>query len=111
MPIKPFSPADVKRLASDTLAFPEEVIQVVNGILTEEGRSGNYIVVYQDKVLDRLDQLFAEKGKMFDREEAFDRHWLDFEEVYRSQGWKVTYDKPGYCESYEPRWVFEPATK
>ena len=40
-------------------------------------------------------------------EKVFKNKWLDVEEVYRKAGWKVEYDKPGYCEDYEAYFVFE----
>ena len=33
--------------------------------------------------------------------------YLDFEDEYRTIGWKVTYNKPAYCETYEPYFIFE----
>lgn len=32
---------------------------------------------------------------------------FDVEPLYRQYGFKVTYDKPGYCENYESFYVFE----
>lgn len=40
------------------------------------------------------------------RSRIFEEHWLDVEQAYREAGWNVTYDKPGYNESYEPSFVF-----
>ncbi len=34
--------------------------------------------------------------------------WLNVEELYRAQGWTVTYDKPGYNESYPATFTFAP---
>lgn len=109
MSIKPYSPEDIERLA-DVSSFPVEVIQVVNGFLKERGRSSLYITIRQDEVLERLEALFHQNGMRFDRSEAFDRHWLDFETAYRSQGWLVEYDKPGYNESYDAHWIFRKKT-
>ena len=108
MSVKAFSPTDVSNAAKDFAGFPEEVIQVVNGLLVERGRSTKYITITQDEVIDRLKQLFEEKGLPFSRRDSFDRHWLDFEEAYRAIGWDIYYDKPGYNESYDPYWRFSP---
>lgn len=40
------------------------------------------------------------------REEVFDRHLLDVEPVYQAAGWDVTYDKPGFNETYRPYFNF-----
>lgn len=106
--IKAFSPTDVRVAATDLNSFPDEVIQVVNGLLAERGRASSYITFNQDEVLERLESLFMEIGVAFSRREAFDRHWLDFEDAYRAQGWDVEFDKPGYCESYKAHWIFKP---
>ena len=34
------------------------------------------------------------------------QHWLDVEDLYRSVGWRVTYDKPGYNETYDATFTF-----
>jgi hypothetical protein len=31
---------------------------------------------------------------------------MDFEPFYEKAGWKVVYDKPGYCESYAANFTF-----
>jgi ASC-1-like (ASCH) protein len=36
-------------------------------------------------------------------------HWLDFEDIYRKQGWRVRCDVPGFNESYETYWEFYPS--
>ena len=36
----------------------------------------------------------------------FSNHWLDVEDIYRKQGWKVVYDSPGYDESYDAYYEF-----
>lgn len=111
MQVKPFSPEDVERLAAELDPFPSEVIQVVNGLLQERGRSSvSYITIKQDEVLERLEELFKSEGIKFNRQMAFDGHWLDFETAYRSQGWLVEYDKPGYNESYDAHWIFRKKT-
>lgn len=44
---------------------------------------------------------------MLTKDEIFDNHWLDIEDIYREQGWKVKYDKPGYNEeSFKPYFEF-----
>ena len=47
----------------------------------------------------------------YSRKEIFDNHLLDFEDVYRDQGWSVMYDSPAYCESYDPYFLFKKAVK
>lgn len=47
-------------------------------------------------------------SKGFNRQEIFDRHWLDFETVYRSAGWDVHFSKPAYNESGDAVFTFKP---
>ena len=37
----------------------------------------------------------------------FSEGYLNVEEVYREQGWVVSYDKPGYNESYDANFKFK----
>jgi hypothetical protein len=34
------------------------------------------------------------------------KEMLNFESIYREHGWKVSFDTPGYHESYESSWTF-----
>jgi hypothetical protein len=40
------------------------------------------------------------------RQEVFDNQWLDIEDIYREAGWKVSYDKPAYNETYKAYFTF-----
>ncbi len=93
---KPITPSEV---ASGT-HIPDEVIAAFNELIAEG--SGN---VKQGAVVTRI------MAKMPDvtRSQIFERGWLDIEGAFRKAGWKVEYDKPGYCESYEAYWTFRAA--
>lgn len=92
------SPQEALERKRETI--PNEVIEVVNQLLTERvNQSGNAMLLQRDIV-----QALVEKG--FTSSEIFSRHWLDFEDNYRRSGWEVVYDKPGYNESYEPSFNF-----
>lgn len=88
----PVSPSEValKRI-------PEEVFEAFNEAIFE----GNGHV-RQDAVVSRI----LAKMPHVQRQEIFQRGWLDIEEEYRRLGWKVDYDKPGYNEMYEAYYVF-----
>ena len=58
---------------------------------------------------DDVAKLIVQKG--LKRQDIFDNHWLDVEDLYRKNGWKVDYDKPGYNESYNAYFVFSAKTK
>lgn len=94
----PIRPNEIAEQQAAT--FPVEVIEVVNELLGSHG-STKRIVIIQQEIVQRL----VSRG--FSQADIFKHHWLDFEPMYRSAGWKVTYDKPGYNEDYEANFVFE----
>lgn len=97
---KPISPDEVGQVQRDNI--PPEVFEVVNKLIATKW-SGSSATIKQEEILEAL----AEFGIW--RDYAFDRGYLNFEEAYRAQGWKVEYDKPGYNESYGAFFVFKRA--
>ena len=91
-------PSEVEKAKRGKL--PQEVLDVFDELIVENWCDGE-AVVGQDEIVKRL----AERLKM-PRQEIFDRHLLDVEDVYRRAGWKVEYDKPGCCETYEATFTF-----
>lgn len=94
----PIKPEDVVARKKEIL--PTEVFKVFNDLIAENwnGHSANFT---QDAAVERI------AGTLnISRQEAFDRHYLDVESIYRREGWKVEYDKPGYCENYDANFTF-----
>ena len=81
--------------------IPPEVIEIVNEMIKERW-NGSSATIMQDDVVRRV----CLKMKVMS-DAVFDKGWLDFEDVFRAEGWKVTYDKPGYCEDYAAFFRFE----
>lgn len=110
--IKPIKPDDVGVLAQDLI--PDFVIQAVNELIVLNW-TGNSAKILQKEILS-LARKYQEKQFQEKREKnhihgdytlpKFDWHWLNIESLYESTGWKVKYDKPGYCEIYEPTFEF-----
>lgn len=109
--VKPISPEDIG--AYKATVFPSEVIEAFNELIAEE-YSGKSATVLQKKVVDRIIQKMlgvSALGEEDDdirrlRNQIFNRGWLNVEEIYRTQGWKVEYDKPAYCESFDAFFSF-----
>lgn len=101
---KAFSPTEA--LTAKASLIPDFVIEAVNKLLAMRF-DGGPCVIRQDEVIAIATQIGA-RASSLDRSHFFTNHWLDFEPIYQARGWKVTYDKPGYNESYEPSWSFEP---
>lgn len=94
---KALRPEEVVKTRKESL--PEAVLEIFNQLIIEnfDGRSAT---VYQEAVIRKL----VDRG--FSRKEIFQRGWLDVEDIYREAGWKVMYDKPAYCETYEAYFEF-----
>lgn len=91
--VKPIRPRDLVKGKKRTL--PNAVLSSFNELITQEW-NGSSATIKQDDVV----ALMVKKG--LDREEIFDKGWLD-----GKAGWSVKYDKPGYNESYDPNFTFE----
>lgn len=99
-PVRPIRPDEVGE--AKTQSIPDEVFQAFNTLIAQNYRNGR-AVVSQDDVMTLLISLL--KGEV-DRQEVFNRGWLDIEDSYRRAGWKVIYDKPGYNEDYAATFKF-----
>lgn len=95
--------------------MPSEVVnhkyrnvpEIVFNIFNEQIASawdGRKAIVRQDSVVRALTA--TEK---YTREDIFCKHMLDIDEIYRQEGWKVEYDKPGHGETYGAFWTFTKA--
>ena len=95
----PITPSEVKSLK--LTGIPDQVINVVNELIVANwSNHTNRAVVKQDDILTRLTT-----GETT-RQDIVSAGWLDFEDLYRKQGWIVSYDKPGYNESYSAFFEF-----
>lgn len=90
--IRPIGPKDVKKV------IPEFVIEAVNELINEKYTDGRFII-RQGEIKERIRSKTSQD---------FNYAWLDFESIYRAEGWKVEYDKPGYNENYEAFFAFSP---
>jgi len=95
--VKAMGPEEV--LAARKESIPNVVFEAFNELIAQKF-NGSYAYVGQDSVIARI----VKAGHS--RSEIFEKHWLDVEDIYREQGWKVVFDKPGYCESYEATFKF-----
>ena len=89
--------------------IPEVVIQAVNQLIIKEMADNaiSTVTLTQKDIIAKIIQL----DPSLTQSKIYENHYLDFEDVYRKEGWKVEYDKPAYNESYEPNFSFTPNTK
>lgn len=97
--MKPIKPSDIA--TAKQTAIPEVVIEVINNLLALKFSNGRATIYQKDIVNSLL------KNGDISKDEIFNLGYLNFEEIYREQGWKVTYDKPGYGESYDAFFEFK----
>lgn len=102
MSVQPLKPFEV--LPAKLEIMPDDVLRVFNELIASKFANGKARVLQKDVV----NQL-VELG--YDKNEIYTNHWLDVEEIYESAGWKVTYDKPAYNETYDASFEFSDATK
>ncbi len=91
--IKPISPDEV--VEQKIKSMPDAVIEIWNTAIAKRWTGLGTVTIRQDAIVDELKVLT--NGN---RNAVLTNGWLDIEELYRAQGWKVNYDKPGYNESY-----------
>ena len=99
--VEPISPEDIPEARAAVI--PPEVIEAFNYMIALKF-SGGRAVIRQDDVLERICSTLN-----VSRETVFNKHYLDVEDIYRDKGWSVTYEKPGYNETYPATFTF--ATK
>lgn len=90
---KPISPEDVGLMKTAT--FPPEVFDSFNELIAAN-YVGGHAKVFQWKVKDLI------KSKL----ESWEQDWLNVEDAYRNNGWKVVYEKPAYNEMFDAYFTF-----
>lgn len=103
--MKPISPDDIVNNLENII--PSVVIQAVNELLKDKYRGTGPVTIKQDEIVDKVIGL---DGSLT-RQVIFEKKYLDFEELYRKNGWTVVYDKPAYNESYAATFEFNKIKK
>jgi hypothetical protein len=104
--MKAFSPAEAK--GNKINVVPKELLQAVNELLSERYVDYGEIHIKLKDVKARckkilgVDEMFSGINPM----DSWPEGVWDFEPIYRQAGWKVSYDNPGYNESYDGFYIF-----
>lgn len=96
---KPITPDQITPRKQDLI--PDAVIDVFNDLIAKHW-NGNRSVVKQKDVV----ALLVANHNMT-REDIYNNHYLDVEDIFRRAGWHVEYDKPGYNETYDATFIFK----
>lgn len=98
--MKPIKPSEIK--AAKATAIPDWVISAVNELLVAKWNGHQAKFTLKEVMSLALSK--APEGTT--RQQIFDNHWMDFEDVYREEDWKVLFDKAAYCENYDDFFLF-----
>lgn len=103
---KPITPKEAGSAKAAAKVFPDAVFDAFNELITKafDGREARITFPVAAKAI-------AEKMGVAVEEVWKNSWWLDVEQVYRSAGWEVKTDSPGYCESYTGFYVFRKRTR
>lgn len=99
---KPITPDEV--VGVKKVIIPKKVFEAFNTLIAGNF-SGSSAVVGQDEVVTLMVANGLSEG------DIYDKGWLDVEDVYKSAGWIVEYDKPGYNEDYPATFTFKSPKK
>lgn len=92
--VEPSTPKEVEESAN--YAIHPAIIQAVNELLKEEYIPGRTVTLLQKIIVKKAKSICKELTER----QIFDKHWMDFEPVFRKAGWKVNYNSPAWCETY-----------
>lgn len=97
---RPIKPSEL--IGAKKKSFPDAVLEGFNELIVEkwDGTSSTFT---QDAVIERI----LSKDGTLTRGSLFAKGLLDVEPVYEAAGWRVEYDKPGYCETYSATFTFK----
>jgi len=106
--IQPISPNDVASEKSKLI--PDGIIQAVNELIVERwnGTSANFKL--KEVVSRYLATVDPHMRKGIERN-LYDKKLLDFEDIYRKQGWDVEFDHAAYSESFDDNFTFKKSTR
>lgn len=97
--IKPISPNEI--MDNLTTIIPSVVIEAVNNLLKLKYR-GDDVSIKQKDIIEEIQRL----DETMTNNVIFKNKYMDFESIYRKNGWNVVYDKPGYSENYDAYFKF-----
>jgi hypothetical protein len=101
--VKPIKPNEVVSIKLDNI--PDELIEAINELIVKKWDGYSAVVLQED-----IEKLFLKKYPNVKeaKKKMYEEHWMDFEDIFRKEGWSVKFDKPGYDESYDAYFEFKP---
>lgn len=108
--VKPITPAQAHKQKAKAPGIPDFVIEAFNELIAEkfDGKEARITITEATQRIKKKEFEYHGHDRLL--LESFNKEWLNVEEVYRKNGWKVEYDKPGYNESYTGYYIFRSPT-
>jgi hypothetical protein len=100
---KPIKPSEVVSYKKTTI--PEFVLEAFNTVIARNFLNGSSKFT-QNEVLNEIASRMPGESYDIKKKIIYDSKFLDVEDIYHKEGWKVYYDRPGYNESYGPSFTF-----
>jgi len=105
MAVKPIEPDEVA--ANKVNVFPDFVIEAINELITIKLTDGSAYFLQKeivDLIVKKMGPLPGSEATA--RHSVYESNWLNFVPLYEAFGWKVTCDRPGFCETYDTNYMF-----
>lgn len=96
--VEPIKPGEMAQAKANTV--PDLVKQVWNKLITKNWNGYSARITQKEAV----ETLMSSLGVT--RADITNGGYLNIEDLYRGAGWRVVYDKPGYCEDYDAFFEF-----
>lgn len=97
MSVKPITPRDVADHKQQGL--PDHVLETWNRLIAE---------AFDGSEARILTKTAAAALRASGNTNRVPQPWLDIEPIFEKAGWNVTYDQPGYNETYDASFTFTP---
>ncbi len=101
--IKPISPDEI--IESLKTKIPSAVIESVNALLSENYK-GIPITLEKEDIVNHI---LATSPII--EQQIYDNNWLDFEKIYRDEGWNVKFCSPGVIDTFKSYFLFSKKDK
>lgn len=106
--IRPLTPQDIG--VAKQANYPPAIIKIVNDLLAAEcsGCNGRYSATIKQKdIVAGIIKEFGETYMGVPIQKAIEKGgWLNFEPIFEAAGWKITYTRPDYTESFDSYYSF-----
>jgi hypothetical protein len=98
--VAPISPNEVEQMPEK--AFPDFVLEAFNDVIQRNYRNGRAHFAFDEVVK----EIVKRSPKRLTKDQVYAKNYLDVEQVYRKQGWRVESDSPGFNESGTSTFTF-----